>query len=163
VVKLDHRAIADCFNACFAEFEATNLVGGAAEPLYVPASATRPACLFYREDHAASALHEAAHWCIAGKARREKVDFGYPYSPPPRTDAAQQIFYKFELAVQALESLFCQSAGLKFTPSADNLAANTSQFTKAIQSQRFLTQAWLRSSTDSRARILQRGLIQWTT
>lgn len=162
-MELDHQAIADCFNACFAEFEGAKLVGGATEPLYLPASADRPACLLYREDHAASALHEAAHWCIAGKSRREKVDFGYPYSPPPRTDAAQQLFYKFELRAQALESLFCQSAGLKFTPSADNLEANTSQFAKAIQSQHFFTQAWLHSSTGARARTLQIGLMQWTT
>ena len=43
------------------------MVGGAAEPLYLPDRGTRTAELHYREDFAASALHEAAHWCIEVK------------------------------------------------------------------------------------------------
>ena len=53
----DHQAIANCFNATFSACEHVRIIGGAAEPLYVPARDEHPAQLHYREDFAASALH----------------------------------------------------------------------------------------------------------
>ena len=94
--------IAACFNATFLHTEQTRMRGGAREPLYVPARDGQPAELRYREDFAASALHEAAHWCIAGRERRLLADFGYAYQPPPRTAAQQCGFYTLELKTQAL-------------------------------------------------------------
>ena len=70
--RLKAEAIAAAFAWCFYREFNTELVGGAPEPLYRPGSTTGPAQLMYREDFPASALHEAAHWCIAGKARRQQ-------------------------------------------------------------------------------------------
>ena len=58
------------FNQCFAQTYAVEMRGGADEPLYLPANLDKPAELIFREDFPASALHEAAHWCIAGEQRR---------------------------------------------------------------------------------------------
>ncbi len=43
-----------------------------------------------RTDFFASALHEISHWCVAGKARREQVDFGYWYCPDGRDAMTQK-------------------------------------------------------------------------
>ena len=62
------------FNDCFAHSCNTRLCGGADEPLYQPAAT--PAgfhALYYRGDYFASALHEVAHWCIAGAQRRHTL------------------------------------------------------------------------------------------
>ncbi len=49
----------------------------------------------------ASALHEISHWCIAGKARRELVDFGYWYCPDGRDAMTQSQFEDVEVKPQA--------------------------------------------------------------
>src|SRR5699024_7455731 len=55
------------FNQVFATTYRTLLEAGGDEPLYQPASepAGRHRIVFTR-DYFASALHEVAHWCIAG-------------------------------------------------------------------------------------------------
>ena len=94
VPQFDSRRLEFVFNQCFAATEHTQLRGGAEEPLYQPASgAGGMHLLFYREDYFASALHEIAHWCIAGSARRRMVDFGYWYAPDGR-DAQQQAAFE---------------------------------------------------------------------
>ena len=143
--------IAGVFNRCFERDERTVLVGGADEPLYLPASTTAPAQLFYREDFAASALHEAAHWCIAGPGRRRLVDFGYAYTPPPRSAQQQQAFFAAELRTQTLESIFASAAGLEFRPSADNLEAALEAFSARVVAQRPSMQRWMQASVDTRA------------
>ncbi|MEM9621133.1 MAG: elongation factor P hydroxylase [Pseudomonadota bacterium] len=143
--------IAQLFNQCFAQSHDTILRGGAQEPLYLPGNANEPAQLWYREDFAASALHEIAHWCVAGGARRRLVDFGYVYSPPPRSPQAQAAFFASELKVQTLEMLFAQTAGVPFTASADNLQADVRGFTKQIHQARNTVAHWMRVSRDQRA------------
>ena len=101
------------FRDCFYATHRTRLVGGAAEPLYLPAQEGRDAMIFYREDYPASALHEVAHWCIAGADRRCLEDYGYWYAPDGRS-AAQQRAFEWHLAL---------ASGVAFTVSADNLAA----------------------------------------
>lgn len=96
-------------------------MGGAREPLYQPGQAGGPAVIRYREDFAASALHEIAHWCLAGPQRRQRLDFGYRYQPPPRSSAEQERFLEYELRPQALESLFAERAGISFRPSFDDV------------------------------------------
>jgi elongation factor P hydroxylase len=120
---LDAEAIAVVFNATFAARFATVMLGGAEEPLYLPGTNGVPARILYRSDFAASALHEAAHWCIAGPLRRRHVDYGYGYVPPPRPAAARRAFFDAERDVQALECAFAESAGLPFRISADDFAA----------------------------------------
>lgn len=108
------------------------MLGGGKEPMYFPGSPTAMARLIYREDYASSALHEAAHWCIAGSDRRKQIDFDYVYFPPPRTYREQQQFFRFEERVQALEWIFSDAAGIEFHPSADNLAVGIGPFKKRL-------------------------------
>lgn len=98
------------------------LRGGAAEPLYSPRqNAAEPDVIYYTRDYYASALHEVAHWCIAGDKRRRHVDYGYWYAPDGRTLAQQQAFEQVEIKPQALEWLFHLCCGHRFQISADNL------------------------------------------
>lgn len=116
--------IARAFNRSFAKRYATVMVGGADEPVYLPAAGTVPARVFFRADFAASALHEAAHWCIAGTVRRRLIDYGYRYQPPPRDAAARQDFFAAERDVQALERVFARCARVPFQISADDFATS---------------------------------------
>ncbi len=110
------------FAECFYRDYATVLVGGAPEPLYLPASeAGGVHRIHYREDYFASALHEVAHWCIAGERRRGLTDFGYWYSPDGRTAEQQRAFERVEYRPQALEWHFARACGYRFRVSADNL------------------------------------------
>lgn len=109
----------DCFHADFR----TRLVGGAAEPLYLPANDERDALIYYREDFAASALHEVAHWCIAGEQRRQQEDYGYWYAPDGRDASQQQAFEQVEVLPQAVEWHLALAAAVEFNISADNLDA----------------------------------------
>lgn len=118
---LDAGAIRAVFNACFQSRYDVTMLGGAAEPLYEPARAGRPARLWHREDFAASALHEAAHWCIAGADRRQRIDFGYWYVPAPRDAASQRRFEAVEARPQALEQWLAAAAGVTFRPSFDDV------------------------------------------
>lgn len=119
--SLDQQ-ISDVFERCFAATEGSVLVGGAQEPLYQPSRDTsEPHRICYREDFARSALHEAAHWCIAGAARRQLVDYGYWYEPDGRSHDQQREFERVERGPQALEWFFCLAAKLPFSLSIDNL------------------------------------------
>ncbi len=110
------------FDRCFAARWRTVLRGGASEPLYTPPSGGAPARIDYREDYVASALHEVAHWCIAGPARRGVLDYGYWYAPDGRSAIEQQAFERVEARPQAVEWVFSQSCGVGFSLSLDNLA-----------------------------------------
>lgn len=115
--------IARRFNAALARSWRTVLIGGAAEPLYLPPTAARPAVIRYTRDYAQSALHEIAHWCLAGPARRALPDYGYWYQPPPRSRQQQARFEAVEVPVQALELLLARVVGVRFHVSADNPGA----------------------------------------
>jgi len=122
------------FAACFANSHKTRLVGGAAEPLYRPAGdGRREHVIFYREDYFASALHEVAHWCIAGPERRLREDFGYWYAPDGRSAAQQQAFEAVECKPQALEWLFSRACGYPFRVSLDNLDGGSDFDTRAFR------------------------------
>jgi len=151
--------IVDVFARCFSASHATQLQGGAAEPLYQPAErAGEPHLLFYRENFAASALHEAAHWCVAGSARRTQVDFGYVYNEPPRSDRAQAAFFAAELKVQALEQMFCEAAGLVFVPSADQIGVNLNEFRQRLEIYQPEVRNWMQTSCDRRAHQFEQAL-----
>jgi len=117
--------IAVVFSTNFLDTENTQLIGGATEPLYTPSfDPKKPHQLFFRENFVSSALHEIAHWCIAGKERRLQQDFGYWYQPDGRTVDEQVKFESMEVKPQALEWIFSNACAQKFTPSADNLSAS---------------------------------------
>ena len=120
--------IARCFNSTFARSENVVLVGGADAPFYVPAAAPHRSIIRYRENFAASALHEVAHWCRAGRVRRLQHDFGYWYLPPPRDQDETHAFLDAEVPAQALESIFSAAAGLPFRVSLDDLELELSGY-----------------------------------
>lgn len=135
----DSRDLVMLFDQTFVGSHRTCLCGGAEEPLYAPAG--RPGELhriFFTRDYFASALHEVAHWCVAGPARRQREDYGYWYAPDGRTDDQQAEFERVEVRPQALERLFARAADFGFRPSADNLAAGlgpSEAFRRAIHEQ----------------------------
>ena len=119
----DSQDLIRLFDQCFAASHNTCLLGGGAEPSYLPADAWQPLHrIVFTRDYFRSALHEVAHWCVAGAARRQQVDFGYWYAPDGRTAAQQTAFEQVEVKPQALEWLFCEAAGHRFRVSLDNLS-----------------------------------------
>ena len=117
----------------------TTLLGGADEPVYFPADGKHDHNrLVYRQDYLSSALHEIAHWCIAGPERRKLEDFGYWYNPDGRTEEQQRIFEAAEVKPQALEWIFSVSCGQDFRLSVDNLEGDSSvncSFAQAVVDQ----------------------------
>ncbi len=121
---MDSRWLERVFDDCFSADYQTVLVGGGNEPVYLPSSdpKLKPHRIIYREDFFASALHEVAHWCLAGARRRTFEDYGYWYRPDGRTRQAQQDFERAEVDPQALEWIFSDACGFVFNLSVDNLA-----------------------------------------
>lgn len=137
------QALEQVFSDCFRESSNAVLQGGYSEPLYQPAdSAGQVNVLRYREDFFASALHEVAHWCIAGSARRKQIDFGYWYAPDGRNASQQSAFENVEYKPQALEWFFAKACGYRFRISVDNLNAQGSQAASdGVFEQRVIAQA----------------------
>ena len=152
--------VQSCFNDCFGEKYRVEMRGGEEEPVYIPPIEDGLGKLIYRSDYASSALHEAAHWCIAGVARRALVDFGYEYSSPPRTSEQQDQFFRFECRVQALEWIFSDCAQVTFHPSADNLEADTGQFLGQLELAKVRELHRLENQFHSRASVFSRSLMK---
>lgn len=145
------------FAGCFSRGWRTVLEGGVNEPYYQPATGE---CdmhrLFYRSDYFASALHEVAHWCIAGERRRQLADFGYWYTPDGRSPQQQSAFEAVEAKPQALEWFFSLACGYRFRISVDNLgAAQAGEHDTTPFRQRVLAQAraWQQSRLPPRAEL----------
>lgn len=133
-VAHDVGELCELFNATFAN-ERTVLQGGAAEPEYVPWNGDEPARVIFTRDYFASALHEIAHWCIAGHARRQQRDYGYWYAPDGRTPEQQAAFAQVEAKPQGLEWAFHLAARHPFHVSCDNLdgdPGDTQAFAEAV-------------------------------
>ena len=115
-----HRSadLESLFRATFFADFTTVLEGGAPEPVYLPGPPHR---ICYTQDYFRSALHEIAHWCVAGPARREQEDYGYWYAPDGRDADQQAEFVRVEVRPQAFEALFCAACGHDFRVSLDNL------------------------------------------
>ena len=119
---LSTKLLEQSFREVFLQSFDTLLIGGAEEPLYLPADEDcQHHRLFYREDYISSAFHEIAHWCIAGEARRLQVDYGYWYQPDGRNKQQQRSFESVEVKPQAVEWHLSVAAGHRFYLSADNL------------------------------------------
>nr|WP_211091959.1 elongation factor P hydroxylase [Vibrio agarilyticus] len=111
------------FNRTFFDDYNTQLVCGGDEPIYLPATTAHPHHrVIFAHGFYASGLHEIAHWCVAGPARRLLEDFGYWYAPDGRTKAQQAAFEEAEIRPQAYEWILAQSAGFPFDVSCDNLS-----------------------------------------
>lgn len=110
------------FNRLFLHTLNTELVAGDGEPIYLPANAAYPHNrIVFAHGFFASALHEIAHWCVAGQERRRLEDFGYWYKPDGRSVLEQREFERVEQRPQAYEWILSASAGKRFHFSADNL------------------------------------------
>ncbi|WP_419419746.1 elongation factor P hydroxylase [Legionella sp. D16C41] len=127
------------FNSCFAAKYNTCLIKGDEEPIYLPADETRSFHgIYFAHGFFSSALHECAHWLIAGRARRKLEDYGYWYIPDGRTTKEQQLFQQVEVKPQALEWILSVAAGYRFQFSIDNLdgpSVNIQAFKQAIYQQ----------------------------
>lgn len=125
------------FNQLFKDSLNTILVKGDDEPIYLPADEENDHHrVIFAHGFYASALHEIAHWCVAGAERRKLVDFGYWYKPDGRTADEQAEFERVEVRPQAFEWLMSQAAGHKFHFSADNLSSDigaSDRFQKDVQ------------------------------
>ncbi len=111
------------FKDLFYSSENTILRSGANEPFYQSWVGEQPAVIYSRENFFSSALHEIAHWSIAGQQRRQLDDFGYWYEPDGRNSHQQAEFERVEIKPQALEWLFSLACNHPFNFSADNLNA----------------------------------------
>ncbi|SDK29794.1 elongation factor P hydroxylase [Microbulbifer yueqingensis] len=157
------RRIVTVFDRCFSapEGENTRLCGGAEEPYYRPAGAEFPYHrIEFTRDYPASALHEVAHWCVAGPARRLLPDYGYWYAPDGRTEFQQALFEQVEVQPQALEWIFARACGLRFRVSADNLESGlgpSEAFRRNIWLQ---ARAFCREGVNGRAGLFARALAQ---
>ncbi|TEW55975.1 elongation factor P hydroxylase [Psychromonas sp. RZ22] len=115
--------IIEIFNQTFYVSYNTKLVLGGNEPLYQPA---HEHCQYHQiifaHGYFSSALHEIAHWLVAGEQRRCQLDYGYWYEPDGRDQLRQIEFEKVEVLPQAIEWALSVSCGLEFDVSSDNLS-----------------------------------------
>lgn len=118
----DYHDLISIFNQTFFQQLNTKLELGADEPIYLPADENTPYHrIIFARGFYASALHEIAHWCVAGPKRRLLEDFGYWYQPDGRSESVQAEFEKVEIRPQAYEWILSNSAGFTFHVSCDNL------------------------------------------
>ena len=156
---MDVSDLITVFDLCFRDSFQTELLGGAEEPLYQPRSDTRHMHqIWFRQDYIASALHEAAHWCVAGQQRRQLTDYGYWYAPDGRSNEQQKAFEHAEVKPQAMEWIFSFCAAVPFRVSADNLVSGAEP--TELFKQRIVEQArcYVTQGLPTRARIFCQAL-----
>ncbi|MFT5164287.1 MAG: elongation factor P hydroxylase [Alteromonadaceae bacterium] len=121
--RYDYQDLIKIFEQTFYQQYQTRLIKGIGEPVYLPqdeqSSDNR---IIFAHGYYASALHEIAHWLVAGFERRKIEDFGYWYKPDGRTIAQQATFEAVEVKPQAIEWLLCVATGFDFNVSCDNLS-----------------------------------------
>lgn len=139
MLEHDARDLERLFDARFGTSHRTVLAGGGDEPLYEPPRDGVAGRIVYRLDYFASALHEVAHWCVAGARRRERVDFGYWYVPDGRSASQQAEFESVEVRPQALEWIFADACRFPFRLSADNAMGGlgpSPEFARAVAAEK---------------------------
>ncbi len=155
----DYNDLIKTFNDTFFQSFNTQLSLGGDEPLYLPADATHSFHrIIFARGFFASALHEIAHWCIAGAERRLLEDYGYWYQPDGRNAQVQAEFEKVEVKPQAIEWILCASCGFRFQVSCDNLSGTESDrgmFTEKVRQQVLI---YLEEGIPSRAKIYSEAL-----
>jgi len=159
---LETEKLIRLFEQLFFEGYQTRLVRGGDEPLYWPArKAGETHQIIFARGYFNSALHELAHWCVAGPERRKLEDFGYWYLPDGRSAAQQRAFEKVEVRPQAYEQCFSWASGRRFHISADNLSGepgDTRNFEEQVN--RLTYQLLFQDQLQGRALILFQGICQ---
>jgi len=154
VQVLNAQALEELFHQTFYQRFNTRLEGGGSEPIYRPQSQLCEYDLIvYSHDYAASALHEIAHWCVAGEERRKLEDYGYWYAADGRSIEQQKTFESVEVKPQAFEWMFSVAAARKFRVSADNLEAGVGASENFKQSICEQAQHYCRDGLPERARL----------
>jgi elongation factor P hydroxylase len=155
----DYNDLITLFNECFEKQFNTRLVCGADEPIYLPADAQHSHHrIFFAHGFFSSALHECAHWFIAGEARRQQIDYGYWYEPDGRTVAQQILFQQVEVKPQAIEWMLSMAAQYPFHFSIDNLDGEDSDhepFKAAVREQVLL---YKRQGLPARAQLFHQAI-----
>ena len=124
------------FNQCFAASYNTRLERGDDEPIYYPADGhIDHHRIVFAHGFFASALHEVAHWLLAGDARRLQVDYGYWYCPDGRDGEQQRQFEAVEIKPQAIEWALSLCCGFNFNVSCDNLNGSVEPDRHAFKAQ----------------------------
>lgn len=119
----NYQDLIKIFESTFFNRFNTKLICGGDEPIYLPADKDHASHrIIFAHGFYASALHEIAHWLVAGEKRRLLEDFGYWYEPDGRSAEQQAEFEKVEIVPQAIEWAVAVSCGFKFDVSADNLS-----------------------------------------
>ncbi|WP_417347872.1 elongation factor P hydroxylase [Ferrimonas sp.] len=139
MTRKENRRLTRLFNQGLGKRYNTLLIDQGSEPLYLPADPYCPCHrIYFAHGFYASALHELAHWTLAGNARRQLLDYGYWYHPDGRSEAQQLAFEKVEVKPQAIEWAFHLAAGRHFNVSVDNLGGaevDRSGFQSRVQQQ----------------------------
>ncbi|WP_417606591.1 elongation factor P hydroxylase [Oceanimonas baumannii] len=117
-----YQDLVSLFDHTFYVSHNTRLERGDDEPVYLPADEhAEHHRIVFAHGFFASALHEIAHWLLAGDGRRQQVDYGYWYHPDGRDANAQAAFEVAEIKPQAIEWALSLSCGFVFNVSCDNL------------------------------------------
>lgn len=136
----DYKDLIQLFNQCFVSTHQTQLECGDDEPVYLPANKHSTFNrIIFAHGFFSSALHECAHWFIAGSTRRTQLDYGYWYIPDGRTVEQQTLFQQVEIKPQAIEWILSEACQFKFQFSLDNLGgddADTYAFKEAVHQQK---------------------------
>ncbi len=135
---MDLHTFTNLINVQYLAGRNTVLKGGFDEPFYKAPSNGHSAEIRYTKDYIRSAMHELAHWCIAGPERRRQDDFGYWYAADGRNQIQQEAFFKVEARPQAIEWAFAILCDVPFEVSADNLDApsfDPGPFKDSVQTQ----------------------------
>lgn len=157
-----YQDLIDIFNHCFLHEYNTCLLKGGSEPVYLPASNDMPQnSIFFAHGFFSSALHECAHWLIAGTERRTQTDYGYWYAPDGRTALQQQLFQQVEVKPQAMEWILTRACGYRFRLSIDNLngdESDSSDFGLAVYQQ---VKSYSEQGLNPRAQHFRQALCQF--
>lgn len=155
----DYSDLITLFNRCFESTHQTQLECGDKEPLYLPTDKDGAYNrIIFAHGFFSSALHECAHWFIAGPARRTQMDYGYWYIPDGRSVAQQALFQQVEIKPQAIEWILSDTCQFKFQFSIDNLSgenADTQAFKDAVYQQK---QRYQEEGLPPRAELFRKAL-----
>ncbi len=123
LITFKYQDLIHIFETTFLATFNTTLICGDDEPIYLPADSEHCAHrIIFAHGFYASALHEIAHWLVAGEQRRLLEDYGYWYEPDGRDQQQQNEFEKVEVVPQAIEWAIALSCGFDFDVSVDNLS-----------------------------------------
>jgi elongation factor P hydroxylase len=156
MIDKEYREFISLINEKFLKEYNTVLVGGFTEPFYQSFKNGKLAQIQYTKNYFRSALHELAHWCVAGVQRRELDDYGYWYAEDGRNQQQQDEFFKVEVKPQTIEWAFSIVAGVEFEASVDNLNNQVLGVDKFKQSLKSLMIEYLKNDFPPRvSKILQ--------